>query len=211
MIDFAANPEQTSRQRRLDFIWAIFRRKQSSAAEAAQDLYSALTDSEVLLKYASEAGIAIDAESVSIIIRAKQASTAGWPSQDYGKLYEALTKLAVATRPVTAATLRASGLRARASLRFYQWTAICLAFFIIPLSVLSFISSGLSVAITKDISDGNELALALNSYISAPTSGAGQVVVTPTPPDTRAKLQQFAAIIRGVDARAQQLNFMIGN
>jgi hypothetical protein len=31
------------------------------------------------------------------------------------------------------------------------------------------------------------------------------------PPDTRAKLQQFAAIIRGIDARAQQLNFLIGN
>jgi putative transposase len=31
------------------------------------------------------------------------------------------------------------------------------------------------------------------------------------PPDTRAKLQQFAAIIRGIDARAQQLNFLVGN
>jgi hypothetical protein len=214
MGDFAADPEQTSRQRGLDAFWAVFRRKQQRATEAAQDLYSALADSETLLKYASEAGIAVDAESVSIIVRAKQASTAGWPNQDYGKLYEALTKLAVATRPVTAATLRASGLRARASLRFYQWTAICLAVVIIPLSILSFISSGLSVAITKDISDGNELALALNSYISTPTPGAtpaGQGTATPMPPDTRAKLQQFAAIIRGIDARAQQLNFLIGN
>jgi len=214
MSDIAADPDQTSRQRRFDAFWAIFRRKQRRATEAAQDLYSALADSETLLKYASEAGIAVDAESVSIIVRAKQASTAGWPNQDYGKLYEALTKLAVATRPVTAATLRASGLRARASLRFYQWTAICLAVVIIPLSILSFISSGLSVAITKDISDGNELALALNSYISTPTPGAapaGQGTATPMPPDTRAKLQQFAAIIRGIDARAQQLNFLIGN
>jgi hypothetical protein len=214
MSDIAADPEQTSRQRRFDAFWAIFRRKQRRATEAAQDLYSALADSETLLKYASEAGIAVDAESVTIIVRAKQASTEGWPNQDYGKLYEALTKLAVATKPVTAATLRASGLRARASLRFYQWTAICLAVVIIPLSILSFISSGLSVAITKDISDGNELALALNSYISTPTPGAapaGQGTATPMPPDTRAKLQQFAAIIRGIDARAQQLNFLIGN
>jgi hypothetical protein len=214
MSDIAADPEQTSKQRGLDVFWAIFRRKQQRATEAAQDLYSALADSEVLLKYASEAGIAVDAESVSIIVRAKQASTAGWPNQDYGKLYEALTKLAVATKPVTAATLRASGVRARASLRFYQWTAICLAIVIIPLSILSFISSGLSVAITKDISDGNELALALNSYISTPTPGpapAVQGAATPMPPDTRAKLQQFAAIIRGIDARAQQLNFLIGN
>jgi len=214
MSDIAADPEQTSKQRGLDVFWAIFRRKQQRATEAAQDLYSALADSEVLLKYASEAGIAVDAESVSIIVRAKQASTGGWPNQDYGKLYEALTKLAVATKPVTAATLRASGVRARASLRFYQWTAICLAIVIIPLSILSFISSGLSVAITKDISDGNELALALNSYISTPTPGpapAVQGAATPMPPDTRAKLQQFAAIIRGIDARAQQLNFLIGN
>jgi hypothetical protein len=214
MSDIAADPGQTSRQRGLDAFWAMFRRKQRRATEAAQDLYSALTDSEVLLKYASEAGIAVDAESVSIIVRAKQASTEGWPNQDYGKLYEALTKLAVATRPVTAATLRASGLRARASLRFYQWTAICLAVVIIPLSILSFICSGLSGAITKDISDGNELALALNSYISTPTPGAapaGQGTATPMPPDTRVKLQQFAAIIRGIDARAQQLNFLIGN
>jgi hypothetical protein len=214
MSDIAADAEQTSRERGLDAFWAIFRRKQRRATEAAQDLYSALTDSEVLLKYASEAGIAVDAESVSIIVRAKHASTEGWPNQDYGKLYEALTKLAVATKPVTAATLRASGLRARASLRFYQWTAICLAVIIIPLSILSFISSGLSVAITKDISDGNELALALNSYISTPAPGAapaGQATATPMPPDTRAKLQQFAAIIRGIDARAQQLNYLIGN
>jgi hypothetical protein len=214
MSDTAVDVGQVPQPRRFDAVWAAFRQKPHRPAEPAQDLYSALADSEALLKYASEAGIAVDAESVSIIVRARQVAATDRSSQDPGKLYEALTKLAVATKPVTAATLRASGLRARASLRFYQWTAICLAIVIIPLSILSFISSGLSVAITKDISDGNELALALNSYISAPTSGvgaAGQAVVTPMPPDTRAKLQQFAAIIRGIDARAQQLNFMIGN
>jgi len=216
MSDIAAGAEQTFRQRGFNPFWATFRKKQRRATEAAQDLYSALADSEALLKYASEAGIAIDAESVSIIVRAKQASIEGWPNQDHGKLYEALTKLAVATKPVTAATLLASGVRARASLRFYQWTAICLAVVIIPLSILSFISSGLSVAITKDISDGNELALALNSYISTPTVAPGaapasQGIAAPMPPDTRAKLQQFAAIIRGIDARAQQLDFLIGN
>ena len=214
MSDTVDAAEQTFRQRGFDVFWSIFRRKQRRATEAAQDLYSALADSETLLKYASEAGIAVDAESESILVRAKQASTEGWPNQDHGKLYEALTKLAVATKPVTAATLRASGFRARASLRFYQYTAICLAVVLIPLSILSFISSGLSTAITKDVSDGNELALALNSYISTPTPGAapaGQATETPMPPDTRAKLQQFAAIMRGIDARAQQLNFMIGN
>jgi hypothetical protein len=214
MSDITVGAEEISSQRGFDALWAIFRRKQRRTIEAAQDLYSALTDSEALLKYASEAGIAVDAESVSIIVRARQASKEGWPNQDHGKLYEALTKLAIATKPVTAATLLASGLRARTSLHFYQWTAICLAVVIIPLSILSFVSSGLSVAITKDISDGNELALVLNSYISTPPPGAapaGQGTPTPMPPDTRARLQQFAAIIRGIDARAQQLNFLIGN
>ena len=216
MSDIVAGAEQTFRQRRFNAFWATFRRKQHRATESAQDLYSALADSEALLKYASEAGIAIDAESVSIIVRAKQASIEGWPNQDHGKLYEALTKLAVATKPVTAATLQASGLRARASLHFYQSTAICLAVVIIPLSILSFISSGLSAAITKDVSDGNDLALALNSYISTPAVAPGaapasQGIAAPMPPDTRAKLQQFAAIIRGIDARAQQLDFLIGN
>src|SRR4051794_20168321 len=213
MSEVAASAEQTPRLQSFDALWAIFRRKQRRpTTEAAQDLYSALADSEALLKYASEAGIAVDAESVSILLRAKQESAAGWANQDYGKVYEALTKLAVATRPVTAATLQASGSRARASLRFYQWTAIGLAVVIIPLSILSFISSGLSVAISKDISDGNDLALALNSYIATPTPGAApanQATATLMPPDTRAKLQQFAAIIRGIDGRAQQLNFMI--
>jgi hypothetical protein len=210
--------EQTSRQQGFDALWAIFRAifrwKQRRTTDAAQDLYSALADSETLLKYASEAGIAVDAESVSIIVRAKQAPAASWGDQDHGKVYEALTKLAVATKPVTAATLRASGGRARASLRFYRGTAFSLAVFIIPLSILSFISSGLSVAIGKDISDGNDLALALNSYISTPPPGpapASQPTTTPMPPDTRAKLQQFAAIIRGIDARARQLNFISGD
>ena len=210
MDNIGAGAEHASRQRGLDAFWTMFRRKQSRATEAAQDLYSALADSEALLKYASEAGIAVDAESVSLIVKAKQASTAGWPNQDHGKLYEALTKLALATKPVTAATLLASGLRARASLHIYQWTAICLAVVIIPLSILSFISSGLAVAVNKDITDGNELALSLNSYISTPAATA-TASAAPLPADTRAKLQQFAAIIRGIDARAQQLNFLIGN
>ena len=103
MSDIAADPEQTSKQRGLDVFWAIFRRKQQRATEAAQDLCSALTDSEVLLENTLRRPASpLMPRAMSIIVRAKQASTEGWPNQDYGKLTEALTKLAVATRPVTA-------------------------------------------------------------------------------------------------------------
>lgn len=170
-------------------------------AEPMQELRVALADAEALLRYASEAGVPIDASAVSLIIQARYSQEGEWGGGDPGKLFSALTSLAIATKPVTAATLRASELRARASLRFYQWTAVVLAIIIIPLSLAAFVSSGLSVAITKDVTDGNELALALNTNISGSA--------LPLPSDTRTKLQQFAAIIRAIDGRAQQLNSFV--
>jgi hypothetical protein len=72
---------------------------------------------------------------------------------------------------------------------------------IIPFSVITFVTSAISDAIRKDIETANALAIKFNDENNR--NATGQAV-------TR-DLQEFAATIRAIDARAWQLNWFVLN
>jgi hypothetical protein len=195
-------------------------------------LAEALNDAERLLKYAAETGTNIDDDIRNYILRARAASSNGWNEETAANLLTALTNLAARVKPVTAESLKSCCDDTRPTVRTYLWVAVCLAFIIVPFSVVSFVGSAISSAIRADIDTANDLAVKLRVQLGPPpavtqaaaastaSAASAPASSTPTPPpsapppglnanDVITELQQFASTIRAIDARARQLNVLV--
>jgi len=170
-----------------------------------------LKHAEYLLDYAVEAGIELDADIAQRIISARGLGSSIWDDPEAGDLIAAITKLAAKLRPVTAETLRACRDDAKGAIRLYRRIVYALAAIIIPLSVLSFICTGISNSITADLNAANNLVLSLHTQLDSSTQPAAvQIAVDRiAPPGSLAEAQQFAALMRAIYSRAQQLNWFV--
>ena len=194
----------------------VDRELESSAAVPPSYLDEALQDAERLLKYAAEAGTTVDDAVRHAIVHAKAASENGWTEDRSTALLSALTKLAAQLKPVTAESLQACRYEPCHAVRDYLKWAIGLAAVIVPFSFASFVTSGFSDAIRKDIVSANQLAVRLTAQLHAPPTTAADADAADAPPavvvagvsvvEIVDELQQFAALIRSVDDRARRLN-----
>jgi hypothetical protein len=164
-----------------------------------------LEDAGYLLHYAVEAGIAVDAEISQRIISAGRRGDTAWDDSDAGLLVTAIGKLAELVHPVTANSLRACREQAHGTIRNYRQMAYCLAAIILPLSMISFIYTGLSSALTADLATANQLAVSLHPPLTTTEAKAAATVAQNSLPD----LQQYAATIRAIRARTVQLTWFV--
>jgi len=169
-------------------------------AKAPAYFKEALEDAERLLKYAAELGIEVDPETRSAVLHARAVSPEGWTEDVAAKLLMALTCLASRVKPVTAASLKAYQSETRPTMHTYLMWAIILSAVIIPASIITFVTSNISEAIRSDIVKANTLAVKLSTELS-PSAQTG-IGLT----DKIADLQEYAATIRLIFARANRLN-----
>jgi len=132
----------------------------------------ALADAERLLKYAAESGMSIDNVTRDAVLDARVASSTGWTEEAAANLITALSKLAALASPVTAASLLASSHEFKPTVRGYLITAICLAVFIVPFSVASFLVTAISNTLNAEITTANALAVELNTQIRPPETAS---------------------------------------
>lgn len=158
-----------------------------------------------LLRYAVEAGIAVEADTAQRIIQARIEGDTAWNGAEAGLLATAITKLAALVHPVTAETLRACREQACSTIRNYRSMACALAFIILPLSMISFVYNGLSNAVTADLTSANTLAVNLHAQLSTAGTPAASTAALNSLPD----LQQYAATIRSIRARTIQLAWFV--
>ncbi len=160
----------------------------------------ALEDAELLLKYAAEMGIDIDANTRSAVLHARAIAPAQWTEEMSANLLLALTTLAANLKPVTAESLKAYHSETRPTMHTYLLWAIILSIVIIPCSILTFVSSSISTQIRTDITTANALAVKLHTELGPPAAqGIGAS-------DELADLQEYAATIRSIYARSRRLN-----
>jgi hypothetical protein len=202
--------------------------KEATYSKPPDYLDDALKRAERLVKYAAETGTDIDPAIRNSILQARRSSSNGWNEATTANLLTALTNLAVQVKPVTVESLNWSDNKdTNWALRHYYWAAILLALVIAAGSVATFVAPAISNAIRTDIAAGNELAVKLRgqlgplptvtsitSFSSAPASSTSTPPPSGSPPginanDVITELQQFAATIRTIDARAQQLNLLV--
>jgi hypothetical protein len=163
----------------------------------------ALEDAERLLKYAAEMGVDVDAETRSAVLQARTTLHVGWTVDTADKLLLALTHLAAGLKPVSAASLKAYQSETRPTMRTYLMVAIALSAVIIPVSIATFVSSNISDGIRSDITKANALTVKLAVELGPP----------PRPEigtsDEIADLQEYAATVRLIYARARRLNWLV--
>ena len=183
-------------------------------------LDDALDDAERLLKYAAEVGVTIDDGTRNDIVQARTYCGGGWTETAATALLAALTKLSAQLKPVTAVSLKACRDEPCHAVRGYPGWAICQATVIVPFSFASFVTSGFSDAIRKDVASANELtvklvaqlhpaAAAVSLTTSAEGSSGSEVPPGLSVVELVGELQQFASLIRSIDDRARRLNAFV--
>ena len=188
----------------------------------------------MLLGYAAEAGIEVKDTVRDGVIKARvEIQGGGIREQTLGNLLTALTTLAVAVKPVTVESLKASEHpeEARKLIRFYGWIAIGIGLIIVVFSLVTFVSSSMSEKIKADINLANSLASKLRvelgpSSVDITTAttnianvpaqdlvwfGPGGIPAGLTDKDVISDLQQFAATMREINGYAWQLNHFVFN
>ena len=163
-----------------------------------------------MLFYAAEAGISVDEEIRSEILRAVSDIGAFSSPEAASKLLAGMTQLTQALRPVTAASLAAceNGSEVNGTVRVYRTVAVILALLIVPISLITFVTTSISEATLKDITEANALAVKLTDLESSPKT-EGLEDRLPREASVIRDLQTFAGTTRAVDARARQLNWFV--
>ena len=172
-------------------------------AKAPPYFIEALEDAERLLKYAAEMGVEVDAETRSAVLHARATFASEWSVDTADKLLLALTHLAAGLKPVSAASLKAYQADVRPTMRTYLMVAIALSAVIIPVSIATFVSSSISEEIRGDITKANALTVKLAVELGPPIRP--EVGVS----DEIADLQEYAATVRLIYARARRLNWLV--
>jgi hypothetical protein len=177
-----------------------------------------LGGAELMLAHAAEAGIPLQPELIIAIERARRAYAQGnWTINIAAQFWPAYGRLCTAIKPVTGETLAASvGADVGYILSWYRWFTIFLTIFILPLSILTFITASISNEISERIKDNDAQALSLHDQLFAQTPSANQISALPAPgapPSTSAVrtdretvLQQFATANRFLYGRARLLD-----
>lgn len=201
---------------------------------SAKYLADKLEEAELLLGFAAEVGIKVDAQVRDDVLKARIASVSGGiPESTAAGLLTALTALAVSVRPVTVESLRAWASPdgpANDKIPLVP-IAIFVGCVIVIFSLLTFVSKNISDKITSNIEAANGLAAKLrtelgpsppstNSRSAVPISetsdpgipsqdqvwfGPAGIPAGLTDKDVIGDLQQFAAMMREVDGYARQL------
>ena len=172
----------------------------------------ALRDAERLVKYAAEVGIEIDAATRDAVLQGRVESGLGWTKEGAEAMLAALTKVAARLKPVTPESLRICSSDEHHAVRSYWGWALGLAAVIVPFSLASFVTSGISDAIRKDIVSANELAVKLTTQLHPAAQAAGADASHEAVPtglsafEVVTELQQFASLIRAIDGHALGLN-----
>jgi hypothetical protein len=179
---------------------------------SSEALQSQVRDAQSLLFYAVQAGIDVDDGIRRDVLQAAADIGAFSSPEAAAKLIAGMTRLTHALSPVTASSLAAckDGNEVEKSVRVYRRVAIFLACLIIPMSLVTFVTTSISEAALKDITEANALAVKLTDLESSPKT-EGQPDRLPRDASVIRDLQTLAGTTRAVDARARQLNGFAAN
>lgn len=171
-----------------------------------------INDAERLMQYAAEIGIEVSDETRRSVLRARATYPDHWDEDIAAGLLSAITALAARLKPVNAESLKAYHDDTRPTVRTYLRIAIALAVVIIPVSVASFMTSAISNALSSDINRANAYAVKLQTELGPPQPAGSAVQPIPKGIDENelvADLQDYAATVRVINARARKLNHFI--
>src|SRR5215472_14868070 len=120
-----------------------------------------LAKAELLLTYAADNGIEVGEPERRAIYNFRLTDKKDQNADIVDALYLAYMKLSKAVIPRTAESITETSLERNRGVQKYRKIAVILSLFVIPFSVLTFVSSAISTKIGQEIDDGNSLILQL--------------------------------------------------
>ncbi len=194
-----------------------------ATAGASDEVATAAADAETLLRYASQAGVEVPAETVATIVQARADAADGRVAPEVAvAFYGAYARLAARLKPVSIDTLRVPDADTAAALRRIGAVSVALAVLLILCSILAFMANAMSSEIDAGIGHANELAVRLRDQVGPPATAIteAQICLQPTgAPDPAIpfpdkllltqELQDFAATARTLLTTASKLDVLV--
>jgi len=146
---------------------ASMARQQQPAAPAGSDNpYDDIRKkAELLLSYAADNGIEVGETERRAIYNFRLTDKKDQTADIVDGLYLAYMKLSKAVTPRTAESITETSRERNRGVQKYRKIAFYLSLFVIPFSVLSFVSSAISTKLGQEIDDGNSLILQLRETL----------------------------------------------
>jgi hypothetical protein len=167
------------------------------------DLYDTiLAKAELLLAYAADNGIELSEPERRAIYQFRLTDKKDQNADTIDALFLAYIKLSKAVTPRTAESITETARERNRGVQKYRKIALVLSMFVIPFSVLSFVSSAISTKIGQEVDDGNSLILQLREGLGPNFAGNQEKL---NEPNTIMKIQQLSTTMRAIYETSNQI------
>jgi hypothetical protein len=165
-----------------------------------------LNKAELLLTYAADNGIEVGEAERRAVYNFRLTDNKDQTADIVDGLYLAYTKLSKAVTPRTAESITETARERNRGVQKYRKIALFLSLFVIPFSVLSFVSSAISTKIGQEIDDGNSLILQLRETLG-PNFAENQDKLNSA--DTIMKVQQLSTTMRALHETGNEIGYTL--
>jgi hypothetical protein len=165
-----------------------------------------LTKAELLLTYAADNGIEVGEPERRAIYNFRLIDKKDQNADIVDALYLAYMKLSKAVTPRTAESITETSRERNRGVQKYRKIAVILSLFVIPFSVLSFVSSAISTKIGQEIDDGNSLILQLRDGLG-PNFAENKEKQNNS--DIIMKIQQLSTTMRAIHDTGNEIGYTL--
>ena len=186
---------------------SLSRRQQLAGVNRTDNPYeNILTKAELLLTYSADNGIEVGEPERRAIYNFRLTEKKNQNADIVDALYLAYMKLSKAVTPRTAESITETSLERNRGVQKYRKIAVSLSLFVIPFSVLSFVSSAISTKIGQEIDDGNSLILQLRDGLG-PNFAQNKEKLNNS--DIIMKTQQLSTTMRAIHETGNEIGFTL--
>jgi len=164
-----------------------------------------LTKAELLLTYAADNGVEVGETDRRAIYNFRLTDKKDKNADTVDALFLAYMKLSKAVTPRTAESITETSLERNRGVQKYRKIAFVLSMFVIPFSVLSFVSSAISTKIGQEIDDGNSLILQLRDGLGPNFANKEKLNNS----DIIMKTQQLSTIMRALHETGNEIGYTL--
>jgi hypothetical protein len=165
-----------------------------------------LKKAELLLTYAADSGIEVGETERRAVYNFRLTDERNQTADLVDGLYLAYAKLSKAVTPRTAESITETSRERNRGVQKYRKIAFFLSLFVIPFSLLSFISSAISTKIGQEIDDGNSLILQLRDTLG-PNFVENKDKLNSA--DTIMKVQQLSTTMRALHETGNEIGYTL--
>jgi hypothetical protein len=165
-----------------------------------------LAKAELLLEYAADNGINVSECARRAIYNFRLTDQAERNASAVDALLQAYINLSETLKPITAESITETSLERNRGVQKYRKIVFILSLFVIPCSILAFVSSAMSIKIGQEIDEGNSLIVQLRTSLGADFTANPEKL---NEYETLIKTQQLFTTAKALHETANQIAYTL--